>query len=175
MDSKKTNLTPELKEIYDRVMNTKGAAVAPASTTPPPTAIPTPQPVTAIPTPQAGMPPIGQPSATPPMPSLGGINQPPPPAQPLAPPPGMPAAPEMPSLGTNAEQALTSTPARPISEGNTFSFNGGDIKPTASPSAPADATKKKPKISLPLLIVLGVVFIVVWGVFWAIVLGLIQR
>ncbi len=170
MDAKKTNLTPELKEIYDRVMNTKGTPVGgngALPTTPPPvaTSLQTQMPQTADAT---QMPSLGTPPA---MPAAPVMAQPAQAAQ-------MPAAPNFGAqpLGTNAEQALSSTPARPISEGNTFAFNGGSVKPAPGPSTQtAEGAKKKAKISLPILIVLGVVFIVVWGVFWAIVLGLIQR
>lgn len=170
MDAKKTNLTPELKEIYDRVMNTKGTPVSaaggslpvsqnPAGGSVPPPLPATPGPVTPLP-----------PAASSQMPSIGDIPAP----QAAVATPQMAQTPEMPPLG-GAEQALTSTPARPISEGNTFSFNGGSVKPAPAAAQASDTTKKKAKISLPILVVLGLAFIVVWGVFWAIVLGLIQR
>jgi hypothetical protein len=75
-----------------------------------------------------------------------------------------------------AEQALSNTPARPLSEGNTFSFNGVAQPPQAANGKPATvAAKKGSKISLPILIVLGLVFVVIWGVFWAILFGFIKR
>lgn len=171
MDTKKTNLTPELKEIYDRVMNTSsGKTAASAGTTPP------------LPT-SAVVPPVAQPA----------IPTPPTPSPLLA--PGtmpatltleMPATPNlggsmMPPIGSPAEDALSSTPARPVSEGNTFSFSGtaqapapASIVPGATP-ANNPGTKKKAKISLPVLIVLGLVFLIVWGLFWAIIFGFIKR
>ena len=179
MDSKKTNLTPELKEIYDRVMNTSAAPKAPAAPPPLPT---TPAPL------------VGAPTLTPP-PTINPINAatspqaPPMPQMPAAPTigapidsPGMPPPPQMPTMPTDlgmpspAEQALSNTPARPLSEGNTFSFNGVAHAPQPATATGAAVTpKKKAKISLPVLIVLGVVFIAVWGVFWAIIFGFIKR
>jgi len=206
MDTKKTNLTPELKEIYDRVMNTSGSKAAATPGTTPPLATSA--------TPPAGQSPLGTPSMPPPlgttpppaMPAapaapnpLGGTMPPPltmPPASPPVgdpatgslPPAGMPPvnSPQlppmngMPTMESTAEQALSSAPARPISEGNTFAFSGTAHQPPASPTVPGTATpaagaKKKSKISLPVLIVLGLVFIIVWGLFWAIIFGFIKR
>lgn len=180
MDSKKTNLTPELKEIYDRVMNTSGTPVAKAVTPQAPA-----QPVTTATStepnpPDTGMtnPPLSPtqtltPQAAPAVPE----QQAPMPAQPSAPMPSMPSL-EVPTMQepTPAEQALSNTPARPVAEGNTFAFNGTAKNPTPPATTPTEvAKKKKAKISLPVIIVLGVVFILAWGIFWAIVLGLIQR
>ena len=194
MDTKKTNLTPELKEIYDRVMNTSGSKAAATPGTTPPLA------TSAMP--PAGQSPLGTPSMPPPlgttppvMPAepaapnpLGGTMPPPlemptAPAQPAAPNPlggAMPPMNGMPTMDSTAEQALSSAPARPISEGNTFAFSGTAHQPPASPTVPGTATpaagaKKKSKISLPVLIVLGLVFIIVWGLFWAIIFGFIKR
>jgi hypothetical protein len=189
MDSKKTNLTPELKEIYDRVMNTSAASKAPAAsspplpTTPPPAAptIPSPQPSNTNPLPST-MPPLPQ------MPSAPNIGGPISPAQSIGmavPPPAQaPSLPQMPNtdmgmaplMPSPAEQALSNTPARPLTEGNTFSFNGVAHAPQpATGNSAVVKTKKKAKISLPVLIVLGIVFIAVWGVFWAIIFGFIKR
>jgi hypothetical protein len=91
----------------------------------------------------------------------------------MTPPGGMP---EMPAMQPSAaEDALTSTPARPISEGNSFAFSGTAKPVPGMPGATPTKVKSKTKISLPLLIVLGVVFILVWGVFWAIIFGFIKR
>lgn len=177
MDSKKTNLTPELKEIYDRVMNTSGkpvtkvppqAPVQSAPAAPPAAPNPLDPGLTAGPPPS----PEHQPATTPQVPAMPAAPAPPAPSMPTMPNPENSAMPEP----TPAEQALTNTPARPLSEGNTFAFNGtvkNPIKPATTPTEVT--TKKKAKISLPVIIVLGVVFIVAWGIFWAIALGLIQR
>ena len=171
MDTKKTNLTPELKEIYDRVMNTSsGKTAASAGTTPP------------LPT-SAVVPPVAPPTMpTPPTPSPLSA----PGTMPTTPTLEMPATPNlggsmMPPIGSPAEDALSSAPARPISEGNTFSFSGtaqapapASLVPGATP-ANTPGTKKKAKISLPVLIVLGLVFLIVWGLFWAIIFGFIKR
>lgn len=183
MDSKKTNLTPELKEIYDRVMNTPGGNASSVTgalpTSSSPSVAPTLQnPLPASPSLGAQMPSMPQTSmgASPDL--MAPTNN-----TPVMPPP-LPSSPQMPSLGaipsvgepTPAEQALSNAPARPISEGNTFAFSGTAKPGTTAPTAPESKdTKKKAKISKPILIVLGIVFIAVWGVFWAIILGIIQR
>lgn len=137
MDPKKSaNLTPELKEIYDRVMNT------------------TPTPKLATP------PPVQAPSALPQTPTSPQAPTPSPKAQPV------------PSLNA-ADEALSETPPRPLTTGNTFSFNG-TVKAQSDENSVA-TTKGKSKISLPILIVLGIVFIVVWAVFWAIIFGFIKH
>lgn len=167
-------------------MNTSGAkAAATAGTTPPlPTSAPSEQiptgssqpamPVGASPASMPGMPP-------PPVPPS--LSMPPTPVAPVgAPeqPSSLPPMSGMPSMDSTAEQALSSTPARPVSEGNTFSFSGTAHQRPTAPAVPgatpaATTTKKKSKISLPVLIVLGLVFIIVWGLFWAIIFGFIKR
>lgn len=147
MDKKQTNLSPELKEIYDRVMNT--------SATPKPNVTPTPPTQTP---PQADKPSHPE-------------NQPAHAAAPSEmPKPGI----SMPSIPDAADQALTSSPPRPAStvDGTKpFSFSG-----TASTSKnDAKPGEKKSKISLPILIILGIAFIAVWGVFWLVMLGFINR
>jgi hypothetical protein len=136
MDNKKTNLTPELKEIYDRVMNT--TAPQQAAPTPPPPSI-----HADIPSP---------------------LNTP-------------PAAAPVIQMPTPAEDALSSTPARPVSEidNKAFSFSGTAPTPPSAPQTDKSSQKKESKISLPILIVIGIVFLVVWGVFWAIIFGFIKR
>lgn len=171
MDSKKTNLTPELKEIYDRVMNTSAQAKPPA-----PAAPPTAPPAVAPPAAQNLMaaPPAAQTSPS----SMPDLGVPVPPGQaaaapsPMPPPnPSMPPIPGMPEVAAMnpAEEALTSAPARPLNNGASFAMKGKakDAKP--------ETGKKKMTISKPILIILGLAFIGVWGVFWAIIFGLIQR
>lgn len=203
MDAKKTNLTPELKEIYDRVMNTSSgpkpatpeanptSVGAPAATTldvagspVPPIVVPAdmPAPQQAAPSPVPGAPiappPLPQmpttPLATPPPPAIAMPNLS------MGGPPAMPEPLQMPPIPTPAEQALSSTPARQVSEGNTFSFSGTATPPptTTPPVAGAPGKtdgKKKMKLSLPVIIGLGVVFLIVWIVFWALVFGFIPR
>lgn len=202
MDGKKTNLTPELKEIYDRVMNTSGGAPA----TPPSSQSQGVPPVTPTAINPMDPPPV-DPMAT--NHSIPTANQNPmnpmnvvqAPAMPMTPgaPPVLPSdstptngTPIMPTFAapgltlspptmdpTPAEQALTSTPARPVTEGNTFAFGGGHATPAPAPAQTANGAltpaKKKAKISMPIIIVLGVAFVAVWGVFWAIIFGFIQR
>lgn len=99
MDGKKqTNLTPELKEIYDRVMNTS-ANSKPATATQPPIPPPTP---------------INTPTTTPPL----HATPPPSPAS---------SGLSMPSIPDAADSALTSSPPRPMSSVDgtkPFSFSG---------------------------------------------------
>lgn len=184
MDAKKTNLTPELKEIYDRVMNTSASpqASTPKATSEPlqptaPKADPTPPPP---PTPQPQMPVApATPNPAPPPPTA----QPQMPAAPVVDAPQPTAAapvenPSMPALPGSAEEALTSTPARPLSEGNTFAFNGNTVNTAPPPKTEMNAgrtVKGKFKISIPMLLIAGLVFMVVWGVFWAIIFGFIKR
>lgn len=178
MDSKKTNLTPELKEIYDRVMNTSGGASAvkatgalPTTPATPPPANPLDPPSATMPSPQPTTPSPSAPIAPPQVGAPTTVN--PTPVPPMTPPGGMP---EMAPLQPNAaEDALTSTPARPISEGNTFAFSGTAKPVPGMPGATPTKVKTKTKISLPIIIVLGVVFIIIWGVFWAIIFGFIKR
>ena len=156
MDSKKTNLTPELKEIYDRVMNTQSAKGKPVPT-------PTTAPVSTPPPPP--MPPTNTPPVVPPIPQV--LPQP------------APSQAEPPTL-TPAEDALTSSPARPVSEGNTFSFSGTVHnapvdKKIKDKKVEAAGDKKKARLSLPILIALGVVFLIVWCIFWAVIFGFIKR
>lgn len=147
MDKKQTNLSPELKEIYDRVMNTSAA--------PKPSTPPTPPPHVEAPSSAHPTPPSQALHETPPAPhTSAGIT--------------------MPSLPDSADQALTSSPPRPVSIADgtkPFSFSG-------TASAPKEEAKpggKKSGISLPILIVLGIAFIAVWGVFWLVILGFINR
>ncbi len=160
MDGKKqTNLTPELKEIYDRVMNTSAAPKPAASPQSPssPLASPTPPPTPASPT---TPPPTSEPTMAP----LG--------ASPTTSPPGI----GMPNTNT-AEEALTSSPPRPVSQVDgtkPFSFSGTASSTPATKDTSAKSLKK-PVISMPILIVLGIAFVAVWAVFWLVILGFISR
>lgn len=166
MDNKKqANLSPELKEIYDRVMNTSSPqATSSEKGTAPQTTVASPPPPTSPPS---------SPLSTPP---------PPAPTAPKMTPPPLPDTPE-----ATPESALSSTPPRAISDigSKPFSFSG-----TAKPLAPVKEEvkaekkegeenvteeKKKSSFSMPLLIGLGVLFIAVWGIFWAVLLGIIER
>lgn len=197
MDAKKTNLTPELKEIYDRVMNASGkpSPISPSQAAPPLAQNPSIQ--SAQPLPQSTPPSTSGPIVSPfggsdlntrpmtnlnipegltapstSMPSLPDI-QTPGNAMPTMVAPNMTTAP----LTTAADQALSSVPPRPVNEGNTFSFNGTSKQEAPAPTSPGAmvATKKKSKISKPILIILGLAFIIVWGIFWAIIMGIIKR
>lgn len=136
MDGKKqTNLTPELKEIYDRVMNTSAGSKTPTA----PSSLPT----------------------TPPA-----ANNPLPPTPAPSPSISIPTAPE------TADEALTSSPPRPVSamDGTKpFSFSG-----TAHTTEEANGTAKKKGLSLSILILLGIVFVSVWTFFCLVIFGFIK-
>jgi hypothetical protein len=147
MDPKKSNLTPELKEIYDRVMNTTATPKTP---------------------PKAPVAPQVSKADT--APSMNSLN----------PAPSVNTASLNPSPPTPAEDALTNTPARPLSSQNTFSFSGKAEPMPEAPSVSLDETvskkkKSQMKLSLPILITLGIAFIIVWGLFWAVMFGIIKR
>lgn len=116
MSSKKSNLTPELKEIYERVMST---TPAPKSSTPPPPPQTAPKPPTTEPT--------------------------------IA-------------YDNSADQALSDIPIKPVSLDNAaFAFHGK-----------ADSEKNKSKLSFPVLIIIGVFFLLIWLVVWLVVFGYIR-
>lgn len=149
MDPKKSNLTPELKEIYDRVMNTTATPKTP------------PKAPAAPPAPKAD---------TTQTLSMDSLN----------PAPSVNTASLNPAPPTPAEDALTNTPARPLSSQNTFSFSGKAEPMPEAPSVSLDETagkkkKNQMKLSLPILIALGIAFILVWGLFWAVMFGIIKR
>ena len=144
MDQKNQNLTPELKQIYDRVMNTQ---------------------VKQPPTPAAA-------STGPiPAPSNGGQITPPTP-QPMAQP--SPASTTQPSsLPTNQPSGtLPSVPPRPLTDDKKpFVFNG-KVEGEQNDTQPGTHAAEGKKISGS-VIVLGVaVLIIVWGLLWAKIFGL---
>ena len=120
MDPKKSELNPELKEIYERVMNTQVKDESQPQSTPPP-----------------------QQQTTPP----------PPPAAPQPPNP----APQTPVTSTN------------------FVFTGNKVT-TPEPmhiSQPQAHSGPAKKMSGSIIAILVVILIVVWGLFWAKLFGLI--
>jgi len=181
MDSKKTNLTPELKEIYDRVMNTSSnaqqtttpatpAAQAPQSSIP---AMPTPQgtaPLNPLPAQTIGAPLNAPVPATPSMPGMPSIDSTMPstnptiPAAPIAPPTDSMASPS--ALNAPLGQPLppTNQPQPPI--GTSALVN------TKAPQANVAKTGK-PKISTPIIIAALALFIIAWIAIWALVFGII--
>ena len=157
MDQKKQNLTPELKEIYDRVMNTQvqNAPGTPmngndAAKTPP---IPENHPQNTMTAPAAPQPsPVPNPSPVPP---------PPPPAA------AQPAQPTQPA--TNA----TSNPAapNPIGKNSNFVFTGNKMT-TPAGTATVQVNSGGKKISGMVIVGLVLVLLAVWAVFWAKIFGL---
>jgi len=184
--NKQPNLTPELKEIYERVMNTN-------TQQPTPPAPPQNQPTTSASNQQPQNPSVGtvdQPASVPPTHN---------PAQPAASPsqnqPQKPAAPS----GTNPPSPtikppgtpqnspfLSSLPPRPISgSGQSFSFSAKNGQPAShaipepTPNQPQNSTNpttdkppKKKLLSGKILAVLVIALLIGWGVLWAKVFGL---
>ena len=146
MDPKNQNLTPELKQIYDRVMNTEvQKAGAPQGSAP--------------------QTPIHTSPATPVAPPATPVSTP---ASPAAmPPPTIPTA--------NPHDVLSSAPPRPLTDDKTFVFNGSKITtPEGSTEAHAQAAPgTSKKISGKIIGLLVVVLVIVWGLFWAKLFGLI--
>lgn len=163
MDSKQ-NLTPELKEIYDRVMNTPagatGAAAAPTTPT-------SPNPVTGT------VPPVN-------------TTQTPPPAP--APIPAASAIPEA-TPAVDSSEYLSSAQPRPLQDIGTkpFSFSGKVVTattadapkpaanaPTAAVQPAAASSAPKKGLSTPVVVVLFIAFALVWTFFWLVLLGFIK-
>jgi len=138
------DLSPDLKQIYDRVMNTPAKGV---TATPPPAAA-----VTSPPTPVTS--PAPDPLSTP------GSNPIPP--KPIAPSPTQSATPPV-----ETAPFLTSSPPRPLqgSVGVKSFAMGKEAKPTENPII-ANAEKKG--MSKILVIVLLGVFFAAWIFFWVV-------
>ena len=155
MDPKKQqNLTPELKQIYDRVMNTQVAKPQGASQIPS-------QPQTAAP--QTSIPPQDASPASPPPPASA-----PTPSAPQTQAPAVPASPA---------SFLSSMPARPITDtAKSFTFSGKVDEKTdeKTPHAPAQEQKASgKKISGKMIGFLAVGLVVIWSLFWVKFFGLI--
>ena len=148
MDPKKQALNPELKQIYERVMNTQIKPL-PGDATPTTAALATG--ATTLATPAAPT----------------DANKPPAAAAPPIPNP--PAA-----IGTVPGATAPSVPPKPLgTTNNGFVFSGNKMKPAQGAQPTAGAKPAGRKIPMPVIMVGIVVFIVIWGVVWAKVLGLI--
>ncbi len=148
--TKKQNLTPELKQIYDRVMNTQvqAKAATPAPTTPSAPAV-------------GQMPVNGMQTATPPI--ATSTNAAPNP---------MPTQPKSAMKFTPPAGGATSSPI--AGQDKSFVFTGNKMTtPQAGGSTIKVQTgaggKRMPSVAIAGLVV---VLLVVWGVFWAKLLGL---
>ncbi|MBI4091649.1 MAG: hypothetical protein HY427_00355 [Candidatus Levybacteria bacterium] len=143
MDPKKQELNPELKEIYDRVMNTQ--VKSPSS----PTSV------------SAGVP---QPV------SLANAQSDPTPIKhvdPFASVQSAPTSVSAPQSGAPQPGASASAQSAP------FVFTGNKVTTPQEPTAFQSQTSTNKKISTPIIAVLVVVLIVVWALFWAKFFGLI--
>lgn len=160
MDPKKQDLTPELKQIYERVMNTQ--VKKPEGVT---QGVGQPTPPAAGQTPSVGTLSGGA--------GLSGASTPaPPPPPPLsnvAPNPTPPQGSTQPNEGF-----LSSVPPRPVTESKSFVFTGNKITtPQSSPIAGAQTgLAGGKKISGKIIALLVVVLFVVWAVFWTKFFGL---
>ncbi len=159
MDPKKQNLTPELKQIYDRVMNTQANPQTTPNAAQTPGQAPTTTPGSTAPTSPLGT----TPPSTPIMPA------------PNAPVSGIPTSTPNSTPGTMApnQPFLSSVPPRPVTDDTKpFVFNG---------KAPAGANQTKgesklaglKKIPMPVIAAGAVVLIIVYGVICAKLFGLI--
>lgn len=146
MDDKKQALTPELKQIYERVMNTPSASSAPTTPAPP-----------------VVLPQTPPPAATAPSQTQQTIPATPPSAQTTTAP------------VTNTIPSLPSSQPRPLNDTGTskpFVFTA-DVKKPGSTQQPIDtdravmAKKEGKKLSGKVIILLVVVLVIVWSVFWA--------
>lgn len=149
MDDTNKNLSPDLKQAYDRVMN-----IPVGGTTPPSPAAPQ-----AIP--PAPTIPVPGPSITPP---ISGLSQTPPSSPPPVTEPSAPPQSEGPHT-----PFLSSVPPHPVSETGTFVFSdkkGVNPAPAAHPDA-VSVAKSGTKLSGPIIAVLITVLVIVWTVFWA--------
>lgn len=148
MDPKKQELNPELKEIYDRVMNTQAKSEAQpqsASSQPPPAA------------PQA--------PAAPPGTVLS----------PASPPPAGQSVLRGDTAEAKQDPFFSPQPQRSITDTKPFVFTGNKVTTPQTPYATQsqmNPTSSK-KVSGPIIAVLVVLLIVVWTLFWAKFFGLI--
>lgn len=162
MDPKKQALTPELKQIYDRVMSTQVSGQQAAATTTPST-----------PQQTATTPPV-VPSTPEPTTTLGDLASvtTPPVATPVVP---VSSAPVTPPPAPVDNTFLSSTPPRPLADTKPFVFSGKVEKPKEE--AHNDTVHAQPatgkKMSSKIIVMLVGVLVVVWGLFWAKFFGLI--
>lgn len=148
MDPKKQDLTPELKQIYERVMNTQVQKLAPS-------------------------PPSTTPGTTPPAATSAPVSSPQPPIPNM--PAGTPQAAQPPQAPTTPQQGgfLSSVPPRPLTDTQSFAFTGNKVTTQpASQGHPQKGIVEGKKISTPIIALLVVVLITAWGLFWAKFFGL---
>lgn len=179
-NSNKQNLTPELKEIYDRVMNTAAKPVVPV----PPTGSKAATSTIGATTPEAPK----TPAAEKPLTATAATTPP----VPINAPPTLPDVADQTATtqvgGDDAGSSgefLSSVSPRPLQDigVKSFSFSGKKVTATTADEINAKAADQtagggvpqaKKGISKPILIALMFVFIIVWAVFWAVFLGLIK-
>lgn len=153
MDPKKQDLTPELKQIYDRVMNTQVANKTPAGlNSTPATPISNSPPTTQVPSTnttntqwQSAATPLVNPTISQPATTPESVSQP----------------------------FLSSVPPRPITETKPFVFTGKKIETSnASPEGNQVQANGSKKMSGKIIAASVGVLIILWSVFWAKFFGL---
>lgn len=168
MDKNKKNLSPDLKAVYDRVMNTK---ITPRPQAPPPA--PTPQPPSTPPVPQEITPPeVKMPEAT--------ISTPPPPdtnrpqmvTETIPPKSSVDLSPVGPEPSSSDQPFLSSLPPRPLNaiSSEPFVFSGGKSSSKETPEAHESTTPAPAhgaKLSSKIILGLFILFLVVYSFFWA--------
>ncbi|OGH18619.1 MAG: hypothetical protein A2868_02545 [Candidatus Levybacteria bacterium RIFCSPHIGHO2_01_FULL_40_15b] len=149
MDPKKQELNPELKEIYDRVMNTQAKSEAQSQSAPP-----QPLQTTSVPTP---------------------VKQ----AAPFANAENAPTAVSAPPAGGAPPGTVWNPAPQPGSfasaQSAPFVFTGNKVTTPQTPHATQSQTNlaSSKKISGPIIVVLVVILIVMWALFWAKFFGVI--
>lgn len=156
MDDKQ-GLTPDLKQAYDRIMNTPAPATSAPAT--PPSQATSPQ----APAPQPPIPAPG-PSVTPPS------------AAPMTPNAATPTTPNATPPQQEGAHApfLSSVPPHPVAQTGSFSFSDKKPQtpaPATHPGAALGGTSAvvaaNKKLSGPIVAILITVLVVAWTVFWA--------
>lgn len=176
MDPQKQNLNPDLKQIYEKIMNTpvkplgQNAPTNPTTTPPPtqtpvtPTATSTPAPLQMSPAPT----PVTPPAAAPVM-----AKAPAPVASPT-----IPTTPSVPSNQTVNSNLFASVPPRAVGNTAPFVFASGKTQtPKVTTPAPAQgiAPAKKGGISKGILLIpIGLIFLAAYTVFWMAIFGLLD-
>lgn len=149
MDPNAANLDPKLKEMYNRVMNTPVAPPPTGGMPPPPAPDPMQQPTPTSPTsPNSSDPTAGQQNPTPQMPV---------PSDPVAPPPPQPQEPTPP----------TSIPETPATTQMHAAIPMTTAPKPISAAIVGGSAKKKGMSIFPVILALGgIIFLVVYSVFW---------
>lgn len=161
MDPKKQDLTPEMKQIYDRVMNTQ---VNKPQTPPSVSQTQPASPLSELNTSQLSTPPIPESQST--TAPQEAIQTPP-----VS--PATPTAQAAPDSSSESEAFLSSVPPRPVTDNQSFAFSNNKVTTgTSSAPAPQVSNTSQKKFSTPVIAFGMIVLVVVWAVVWAKIFGL---